>query len=155
MSQIPFFTLAVDETAYWDSEFLAANRTNAGYFDAMQIRLVAGRIYSDSEVRSDAPVAVVSESVARRIWGTAPNALGASMARIDVNLANVTIIGVVQDDGRDVAQHVEALTPERANAIGAAARARILAEHTYERRGAQVDAILREEGALKRERNVA
>ena len=78
-------------------EILAANRTDAEYFDAMQIRLLAGRIYSESEVSSDAPVAVVSDSVARRIWGTAPNALGASMARINVNLAGVTIIGVVQD----------------------------------------------------------
>jgi spore maturation protein CgeB len=62
---------------------------------------------------------------------------------------------LVARDGRDVAEHVEALTPERAQAMGEAARARILAEHTYERRGAEVDAILREEGAMKRERNVA
>jgi spore maturation protein CgeB len=62
---------------------------------------------------------------------------------------------LVARDGRDVADHVEALTPERAAAIGEAARARILAEHTYQRRGAAVDAILREEISLKRERNVA
>jgi spore maturation protein CgeB len=62
---------------------------------------------------------------------------------------------LVARDGRDVAEHVEGLTPERAGAIGEAARARILAEHTYQRRGAQVDAILAEEAALKRERNVA
>ena len=49
-----------------------------------------------------------------------------------------------------VAAHVAALTPERARAIGAAARARILAEHTYARRGAQVDALLRETAGRKR-----
>ncbi|AWI87808.1 hypothetical protein C0214_05535 [Methylobacterium sp. DM1] len=59
---------------------------------------------------------------------------------------------LVARDGRDVAEHVAALTPERARAIGEAARRRILAEHTYARRGAQVDAIFREEAARKRER---
>jgi spore maturation protein CgeB len=62
---------------------------------------------------------------------------------------------LVARDGQDVAQHLEALTPGRAQAIGRAARARILAEHTYNRRGAQVDAILRREAARKRERSVA
>ncbi|GJE25965.1 CgeB family protein [Methylobacterium organophilum] len=57
---------------------------------------------------------------------------------------------LVARDGRDVADHVAALDPERARAIGAAARARIAAEHTYARRGAQVDAILREAAARKR-----
>ncbi len=56
---------------------------------------------------------------------------------------------LVARDGRDVADHVAALTPERARAIGKAARLRIAAEHTYARRGAQVDAILKEEAARK------
>ncbi|MGG5809369.1 CgeB family protein [Falsiroseomonas sp. CW058] len=58
-------------------------------------------------------------------------------------------------DGADVAAHLAALTPERARAIGDAARARILAEHTYARRGAEVDALLREEAARRRERAAA
>ncbi|HEY8381455.1 MAG TPA: glycosyltransferase [Microvirga sp.] len=62
---------------------------------------------------------------------------------------------LVARDGKDVADHVEALTPERAKAIGQAAMARILAEHTYQRRGAEVDTILKAEALLKRERNVA
>ncbi len=57
---------------------------------------------------------------------------------------------LVARDGQDVAEHLRALTPERATAIGMAARARILSEHTYERRGAQLDAILREEIGRKR-----
>jgi spore maturation protein CgeB len=57
---------------------------------------------------------------------------------------------LVARDGQDVAEHVRALTPERAAAIGQAGRARILAEHTYEKRGAQLDAILREEVGRKR-----
>jgi spore maturation protein CgeB len=62
---------------------------------------------------------------------------------------------LVARDGKDVADHIEALTPERARAIGEAARARIMAEHTYTRRGAEVDVILREEASQKRERSVA
>jgi spore maturation protein CgeB len=50
---------------------------------------------------------------------------------------------LVARDGQDVADHVAALTPERARAIGQAALRRILAEHTYAHRGAQVDQIFR------------
>ena len=58
---------------------------------------------------------------------------------------------LVARDGADVAAHLEALTPERARAIGEAARARILAEHTYARRGAELDRLLREIEAARRE----
>jgi spore maturation protein CgeB len=62
---------------------------------------------------------------------------------------------LVARDGKDVADHVEMLNPERAKAIGDAARRRIMAEHTYARRGAEVDSILRESASRKRERSVA
>ncbi|HLH12671.1 MAG TPA: glycosyltransferase [Methylovirgula sp.] len=62
---------------------------------------------------------------------------------------------LVARDGQDVADLLEALTPETARAIGEAARRRILAEHTYARRGAEVDGALRELAALKRERALA
>lgn len=45
-------------------------------------------------------------------------------------------------DGAGVAAHLEALDPGRARRIGTAARQRILAEHTYHRRAAQVEAAL-------------
>ena len=45
---------------------------------------------------------------------------------------------LVARDGAEVAEHVAALSPERARAIGRAARARCLAEHTYAQRAAQV-----------------
>ena len=52
---------------------------------------------------------------------------------------------LVARDGRDVAEHVSTLTPERAREIGEAALKRVLSEHTYAHRGAQVDALLRRE----------
>jgi len=54
---------------------------------------------------------------------------------------------LVARDGQDVADHLAALTPERAKAIGEAALARVLAEHTYELRGHQVDALFRDHAA--------
>ena len=51
---------------------------------------------------------------------------------------------LVARDGADVIEHLRTLTPARAREIGAAARARCIAEHTYARRAAQVHAILTE-----------
>ena len=62
---------------------------------------------------------------------------------------------LVARDGQDVAEHVAALTPERARTIGEAARQRILSEHTYARRAAEVDVLLKHEAAAKRERSLA
>jgi spore maturation protein CgeB len=57
---------------------------------------------------------------------------------------------LVARDGQDVAEHVSALTGQRAREIGQAALRRILAEHTYAHRGEQVDAIWKGERTLTR-----
>jgi len=49
---------------------------------------------------------------------------------------------LVANSGREVAQILRELTPERARVIGEAARQRVIAEHTYEQRGALVQTIL-------------
>lgn len=49
---------------------------------------------------------------------------------------------LVARDGAEVAELLEGLDPERARAIGEAALRRVLAEHTYDRRAEQVEAIL-------------
>jgi spore maturation protein CgeB len=58
---------------------------------------------------------------------------------------------LVARDGKDVAEHVRTLTPERARRIGDAALRRVLGEHTYAHRGAEVDALLRREMASRME----
>jgi len=58
---------------------------------------------------------------------------------------------LVARDGKDVAEHVRSLTPERARSIGQAALRRVLAEHTYAHRGAEVDALLKREMASRLE----
>ena len=54
---------------------------------------------------------------------------------------------LVARDGRDVAEHLQRLTPERARAIGAAARARVLAHHTYAQRAIILDRLLADQAA--------
>lgn len=49
---------------------------------------------------------------------------------------------LVARDGQDVAAHLQALSPERAAAIGQAALRRVRAEHTYAHRAAQLEALL-------------
>ena len=58
---------------------------------------------------------------------------------------------LVARDGQDVIEHLAALTPERARAIGQAALRRVRAEHSYALRGAQVDALFRRHAAGQRE----
>jgi spore maturation protein CgeB len=58
---------------------------------------------------------------------------------------------LVARDGKDVAEHVRMLTPQRARAIGRAALQRVLSEHTYAHRGAEVDALLKREMAARLE----
>ncbi len=49
---------------------------------------------------------------------------------------------LVARDGAEVAEHLHALTRERAAEIGRRALARVLAEHTYDRRAEQVERLL-------------
>lgn len=57
---------------------------------------------------------------------------------------------LVARDGQDVAEHMRALTPERAREIGQAALKRVLAEHTYTHRGAEVDRLFSEHARPQR-----
>jgi spore maturation protein CgeB len=56
---------------------------------------------------------------------------------------------LIARDGAQVAWHLAGLGRARARAIGEAARARVLAKHTYAHRAAQVEAVL--DGRLPRE----
>lgn len=49
---------------------------------------------------------------------------------------------LVARNGSDVAEHLADLTSERSVSIGAAARRRVMAEHTYDHRAAQLETIL-------------
>jgi putative ABC transport system permease protein len=71
------------EGSYWDSVFTVADkpvpsranlpvsdylRVGPNYFETMGIRLLRGRWFSASDTIGSAPVAVINETLARRIW---------------------------------------------------------------------------------------
>lgn len=62
---------------------------------------------------------------------------------------------LVARDGRDVADMLRTLTAEQAAAIGQRALARVLADHTYDRRAQQVDRLLGALLAAKRQEMTA
>jgi predicted permease len=78
-----------------------------GYFDAMEVPLVAGRDLSWDELREGRAVVVVSESFAREYWGDAREAIGRRVHTISIDggaPAYQEIVGVVADvhaDGLD------------------------------------------------------
>ena len=72
------------------------NRTDAEYFATAGFRLLRGRGYSADEVRANAPVAVVSESIVRDFFGGA-EPIGATLSAVAEPLSSITIVGVVAD----------------------------------------------------------
>jgi predicted permease len=71
------------------------NDTRAEYFETLGLRVLAGRTYTPAEVLARAPVAVISEGLARDFFpGEIP--VGQSLGRI-VEGSQATIIGVVSN----------------------------------------------------------
>ena len=62
---------------------------------------------------------------------------------------------LVARDGQEVAEQLTELTSERARAIGDAAKARVLADHTYAQRAVQADSLMREALEAKQQRSAA
>jgi putative ABC transport system permease protein len=75
-----------------------------GYFQAMGIPLLKGRMFGDSDTDTSQPVAVINETMARHYW---PNAdpIGQSIQLGDERpfMTIVGIVGDVRADGLDVA----------------------------------------------------
>ena len=70
-----------------------------GYADVLQLRVQAGRFFTDRDAAGSPQVVVVSESFARRAFGDAP-AVGQRLVRPDVagaGAATWEVIGVVDD----------------------------------------------------------
>ena len=76
-----------------------------GYFGAMGIRLLAGRLFDDGDTREKPPVTIVNESLARRYFRGLPNAAvvgkRVTFGRPQDNSPWVTIVGVVADEKQD------------------------------------------------------
>ena len=93
-----------------DTLMLDRNEVSSGYFQTVGIPILRGRGFTPDEIRSEAPVAIISMSLARAVWGS-ENPLGASLDQVwgppsaaDARLSgphrkprNVRIVGVVDD----------------------------------------------------------
>ena len=66
-----------------------------GFFQAAGTRLVAGREFTWTEIYGLRPVAIISENLARELWGSPSAALG---KRLDsYGTAWHEVVGIVQD----------------------------------------------------------
>ena len=86
------------------------NASSPEYFDTVGARLIRGRIYRPEEARDSAPVAVITQGLARDLWGT-EDPIGSSLERIwgrddppgppstlwNRKPAGTRVIGVVQE----------------------------------------------------------
>lgn len=71
-------------------------RASPGYFKALRIPLVAGRVFTPDDDLDAPPVALVNETAARRLW-TDAEALGGRFRLDDPEAPPWTIVGVVGD----------------------------------------------------------
>jgi predicted permease len=72
------------------------SRVGARYFETMGTRLVAGRPIDERDTESSRRVAVVNETLARRYWKTAENALGKRFAT-GKQSPWIEVVGVAKD----------------------------------------------------------
>jgi macrolide transport system ATP-binding/permease protein len=75
---------------------LEYNNVSPDYFPLLAIPIVRGRTFTDAECRSNALVAIVTESTARRFWpGKDP--LGKVLQTVEKNPKDLEVVGVAKD----------------------------------------------------------
>jgi predicted permease len=85
--------------AYGDRSYrLQVNRTDADYLATMGVRVLRGRAFTDEEVVREAPIALISASAARALFGDA-DAVGQSLSHVSTEGGSDApmVIGVVTD----------------------------------------------------------
>lgn len=86
-------------TSSGDEYFAVANEVSRDFFSALDIRLVAGRVFDHSDRAGSPAVVVMSETAARRFWpGGSPIGERIKVAGIDVW---ATVVGGVADVHQD------------------------------------------------------
>ena len=74
-----------------------------GFFKTLQIPLIAGRDFTWTDVHERRPVVVVSQNMAREVWGDAATAIGKriSIGRLNAWNEVIGVVGDVHDSGVD------------------------------------------------------
>ncbi len=97
-SAMPFYRQ--DQPVPSGADFPAADwhAASPGYFQAMGIRLVRGRVFADSDRENTPQVAVISEGLARRYWPEEePVGRRLRIGTPEMGLPWFTVVGVVSD----------------------------------------------------------
>ena len=103
MGRKPFVSAAVRDGG--PSFQLAANSVSPEYFTIFDLPIVLGRNFTGEEARAGAPVIIVSQTTARRLWPS-QNAVGQSLRAVPNRTSaaqiersqSVRVIGVSRDD---------------------------------------------------------
>jgi predicted permease len=109
---VPMEGRIADGSLYVEGAPYSANETapirrfkfvSPGYFETLGTRLLAGRDFTWSEIEAFAPVTVISESLARELFGSPADALGKRVREStpDIGSRWREIVGVVQDVHED------------------------------------------------------
>jgi spore maturation protein CgeB len=140
----------------WDDKSMPGNIERIGHLGTAQHNAFNGSPLAVLNVARDS-MAEVGFSPATRVFeaaGAGGCLITDAWEGLELFLAPDEEV-LVARDGQDIAEHVARLSAERAREIGEAAHRRVLAEHTYERRATEVDALLRHAFEVKRERSLA
>lgn len=103
-----FNTRRLDLVGPGDPAQVYGARVSAGFFPALRVAPLLGRVFHDAEDRPGSPAtAVIRESLWRRRFGASPAALGQVVA---LNGVPTTIVGVMPDSVRAPHQEIEIWT---------------------------------------------
>ena len=94
------WSIAIDDmspnTSVADAPAAMPQKVTAGYFDVMRVPTVRGRTFTDAD-RADAPlVAVVNETMARKMW-PGKDAIGGMIRMLNPEMPRVPVVGIVKD----------------------------------------------------------
>jgi len=140
----------------WDTKALPSNMGSIGHVYTRDHNAFNSTPLAVLNVARDS-MADIGYSPATRVFeaaGSAACLITDAWEGIELFLAPGSEV-LVARDGQDVVEILRSLTEPAARRIGEAALRRIKREHTYERRGAEVDAILKAKARMISERNAA
>ena len=140
----------------WDTKMMPSNIRSIGHVYTRDHNAFNATPLAVLNIARDS-MADIGYSPATRVFeaaGSAACLITDAWEGIELFLAPESEV-LVARDGQDVVELLGSLTWARARRIGEAALQRILCEHTYERRGAEVDAILKTAAGMKAARSAA
>ncbi|HEV8580560.1 MAG TPA: ABC transporter permease [Thermoanaerobaculia bacterium] len=127
---------------------IAITAVSPDYFRTMGIRIVGGRAFSEADTSSGTPVAVISRSMARKLWGDT-DAVGRRLRMGPSTAPWTTVVGVavdVRQDGLDTEPRAQMYRPFLIDPRDAG----FLAVRTAANPAALIPAVRREVMALDR-----